>query len=74
MSALNKSEFLEIRRINHYLVPRNPQLFPNKFFYHPNQERIYNDIYGTNEFNCCPQFSINMAKLNSKPEYFREAL
>ncbi|KAK1698641.1 hypothetical protein QYE76_015338 [Lolium multiflorum] len=74
MSGLKKSQFLEIRGANPYLVPRNPRLCPNNYFYHANQERIYNEVYGTKEFNFCPQFSINMDKLRSKPEYFGEAL
>ncbi|KAK1616250.1 hypothetical protein QYE76_021767 [Lolium multiflorum] len=38
------------------------------------KERIYNEVYGAKEFNCCPQYSINMDKLNSNLEYFGEAL
>jgi hypothetical protein len=74
MSGLKKDQFLEISRINPHLVPRNPRLCSNDYFYHPNQEKIYNEIYGAKEFNCCPQFSISMDKLRSKPEYFGEAL
>ncbi|KAK1661400.1 hypothetical protein QYE76_049559 [Lolium multiflorum] len=72
--VLNKSQFLEIRGVNNYMVPRNTRLCPNNLFYHPNQERIYHEVYGAKEFNCCPQFSINMDKLPSKPDYFGEAL
>ncbi|KAK1692594.1 hypothetical protein QYE76_009291 [Lolium multiflorum] len=74
MSGVTKSQFLEVRGANPYLVPRNPRLCPNNYFHHPNQERIYNEVYGAKEFNCCPQFSINMDKLRSKPKYFGEAL
>jgi hypothetical protein len=67
MSALTKNQFIEIRRANPYLVPKNPRQCPNSFFYHSNQERIYNEIYAKKEFNCCPQYSISMEKLESKP-------
>ncbi|KAK1679295.1 hypothetical protein QYE76_040143 [Lolium multiflorum] len=74
MSGIKKAQFLEIMGANPYLVPRNPRLCPNNYFYQANQERIYNEVYGTKEFNCFPQYSINMDKLRSKPEYFGEAL
>ncbi|KAK1663542.1 hypothetical protein QYE76_051701 [Lolium multiflorum] len=74
MSGLTKGQFLEIRRIDPYLVDKNYRLCRNTYFYHPNQDRIYNEIYGTKEFNCCPQCSISMDKLRSKSEYFGEAL
>ncbi|KAK1695013.1 hypothetical protein QYE76_011710 [Lolium multiflorum] len=70
MSGLTKKQFLEIQQVNPYLVDKNHRLCPNTYFYHPNQERIYKEIYGAKEFNCCPQCSISMDKLRSKPEYF----
>ncbi|KAK1682939.1 hypothetical protein QYE76_043787 [Lolium multiflorum] len=74
MVDLKKSQFLEVRGANPYLLPRNARQCPNNFFYHVNQERIYNEVYGAKEFNCCPQYSISMDKLNSNLEYFGEAL
>jgi hypothetical protein len=74
MSALTKAKFMELRRTNYYLVPRNPWLCPNNFFHHANQESIYNEVYGSKDFNCFPQYSINMDKLRSKPGYFGKAL
>ncbi|KAK1665554.1 hypothetical protein QYE76_053713 [Lolium multiflorum] len=74
MKDLKKAQFLQVRGVNLYLVPKNSRLCPNNFFYHADQERIYNDVYGSKEFRCCPQYSINMDKLRAKPEYFGEAL
>jgi hypothetical protein len=74
MNKLSKGQFLEVWRVNPYLVEKNHRLCPNNYFYHPNQERIYNEVYGKKEFNCCPQCSISMEKLRSKPELFGEAL
>ncbi|KAK1665502.1 hypothetical protein QYE76_053661 [Lolium multiflorum] len=74
MKDLKKAQFLQVRGVNPYLVPKNSRLCPNNFFYHADQERIYNDVYGSKEFRCCPQYSINMDKLQDKPEYFGEAL
>ncbi|KAK1678322.1 hypothetical protein QYE76_039170 [Lolium multiflorum] len=74
MKDLKKAQFLQVRGANPYIVPKNSRLCPNTFFYHADQERIYNDVYGSKEFRCCPQFSINMEKLQAKPEYFGEAL
>jgi hypothetical protein len=73
MDELSKNQFLEVRKINPYLVEKNHRLCPNPLFYHQYQERIYNDIYGKKEFACCPQGSISMDKLDSEPEYFGEA-
>jgi hypothetical protein len=74
MSALTKAKFMELRRTNYYLVPRNPWLCPNNFFHHANQEIIHNEVYGSKEFNCFPQYSINMDKIRSNPGYFGKAL
>jgi hypothetical protein len=54
MHAITKNQLLEIHRVNPYLVPKNHRLSPNTYFHHPNQERIYNEVYGKKEFNCCP--------------------
>jgi hypothetical protein len=74
MASLKKDQFLRVRGVNPYLLPRNARQCPNNFFDHIDQEMIYNDVYGSKEFKCCPQYSINMEKLQSKPEYFGEAL
>ncbi|KAK1619043.1 hypothetical protein QYE76_024560 [Lolium multiflorum] len=74
MVDLKKSQFLEVRGTNLYFLPRNAHQCPNPFFHHVNKERIYNEVYGAKEFNCCPQYSISMDKLNSNLEYFGEAL
>jgi hypothetical protein len=73
VDKLSKNQFLEVRKVNPYLVEKNTRLCPNAYLYHQNQERIYNEIYGANEFACCPQWSINMEKLDSEPGYFGEA-
>jgi hypothetical protein len=73
MDKLSKNQFLEVRKVNPYLVENNSRLCPNTYFYHQNQERIYIEIYGKKEYNCCPQCSISMEKLDSEPKYFGEA-
>jgi hypothetical protein len=40
MNDLTKKKFLDIHRVNPYLVEKNHRLCPNTYFYHPNQERI----------------------------------
>ncbi|KAK1664063.1 hypothetical protein QYE76_052222 [Lolium multiflorum] len=74
MIDLKKGQFMEVRGANPYLLPRNARQCPNPYFHHVNQERIYNEVYGAKEFNCCPQYSISMDKINSNLEYFGEAL
>jgi hypothetical protein len=54
MDELTKNQFLEVRKVNPYLVAKNTRLCPNANFYHQNQEKIYNDIYAKKEFACCP--------------------
>jgi hypothetical protein len=73
MDQLTKNQFLVVRGVNPYVVEKNVRLCPNPYFNHQNQERIYNEIYGSKEFACCPQWSIRMEKLDSDHEYFGEA-
>jgi hypothetical protein len=54
MDKLSKNQFIAIRRVNPYLVAKNNRLCPNPYFYHQDQEKIYNDIYAKKEFACCP--------------------
>lgn len=73
MDELSKNQFLEVRNVNPYLVAKNTRMWPNAYFYHQNQERIYNEIYGKKDFARFPQCSISMEKLDSDPAYFGEA-
>jgi hypothetical protein len=73
MNELSKNQFLEVLKVNPYMVEKNTRLCPNAYFYHKNTEMIYNEIYRAKEFACCPQWSISMENLDSEPEYFVEA-
>jgi hypothetical protein len=73
MDKLSKNQFLEVHKVNPYLVAKNTHMFPNACFYHQYTERIYNDNYAQKEFACLPQCSISMEKLDSEPKYFGEA-
>jgi hypothetical protein len=54
MDKLSKNQFLAVRGVNLYVVDKKSRLCPNTHFYHQNQERIYNEVYGAKEFACCP--------------------